>query len=309
MIIRRFLYFYSRPSARGDHRCSRASGERTPISTHAPLRGATWTYRLFKSLPGLFLLTPLCEGRPRRGRGSGSTIGNFYSRPSARGDASRKHACITKRKFLLTPLCEGRLAQGAMSALSLLFLLTPLCEGRRTPPILDLQCAHYFYSRPSARGDAKHFEDFVRHTISTHAPLRGATRIRSTVALGETISTHAPLRGATCLWLRNLPLLTPFLLTPLCEGRPGFPVVLPLLIPDFYSRPSARGDVAKEIFRIAYPKFLLTPLCEGRPCKKNLQVQIRKISTHAPLRGATSFPGVSLQKKLISTHAPLRGAT
>ena len=99
-------YFNSRPSARGDSK----HGERytpTPISIHAPPRGATR-----QSLKGCefpeFQFTPLREGRLLTSKGMqeklaisihapprGATIprmdgrrsaGNFNSRPSARGD-------------------------------------------------------------------------------------------------------------------------------------------------------------------------------------------------------------------------------
>ena len=54
-----------------------------------------------------------------------------------------------------------------------------------------------FYSRASARRDIEPLLQLRRYTISTHAPLRGATITMQTKTRNGDISTHAPLRGAT----------------------------------------------------------------------------------------------------------------
>ena len=59
-------HFYSRPCGRGDRRSSAGSSAR-----------------------GLFLLTPLREGRPGAGTRKGHKK-NFYSRPCGRGDSERR---------------------------------------------------------------------------------------------------------------------------------------------------------------------------------------------------------------------------
>ena len=55
--------------------------------------------------------------------------------------------------------------------------------------------------------------------------------------------------------------------------------------------------------------FLLTRLCEARRGVLSSIVGLLPISTHAPLRGATSERGLEYHQIQISTHAPLRGAT
>ena len=104
---RRWTYFNSRPSARGDDINLHAIFP-ILISIHAPPRGAT-QYDGGCDLPDVFQFTPLREGRPfpcpaprRRchfnsrpsargdggaGRIAGPTSKDFNSRPSARGDA------------------------------------------------------------------------------------------------------------------------------------------------------------------------------------------------------------------------------
>ena len=57
--------FYSRPCGRGDASTASPSARTASISTHAPAGGATWRNAESPSV-GVFLLTPLREGRPSR---------------------------------------------------------------------------------------------------------------------------------------------------------------------------------------------------------------------------------------------------
>ena len=124
--------FNSRPSARGDARTRRLScGLR--ISIHAPPRGATYEAQATYA-QSIFQFTPLREGRPALARRQRISATYFNSRPSARGDVSRKWFSLPVLLFQFTPLREGRLGQNA--------------EERR---------GTYFNSRPSARGDGKRY--------------------------------------------------------------------------------------------------------------------------------------------------------
>ena len=119
-----------------------------------------------------------------------------------------------------------------------------------------------FNSRPSARGDTPGTSALSRRTISIHAPPRGAT--------------HKPDRATGA---------SRFQFTPLREGRRATRSIWANL-PNFNSRPSARGDfhlhllAALQIISIHAPprgatsgyyvlgivnKFQFTPLREGRP--------------------------------------------
>ena len=81
------------------------------------------------------------------------------------------------------------------------------------------------------------------------------------------ISTHAPAGGATQALQAPLRSPSPFLLTPLREGRRLFSlmVILPVAI------------------------FLLTPLREGRRLAAGCGLRFLQISTHAPAGGATAI--------------------
>ena len=151
--------------------------------------------------------------------GFSSKHGNFYSRPSARGDVLMVFCCF--RSFISThaPL-RGATRRMACMTTSSSFLLTPLCEGR------PVSCR-----RSSG----------VR-AISTHAPLRGATPMSSNSGPSSLNFYSRPsARGDGLPFCSQRPDVG-FLLTPLCEGRPVRLSLGPLL-----------------------NLFLLTPLCEGRP--------------------------------------------
>ena len=189
-----------------------------------------------------------------------------------------------------------------------------------------------FYSRPSARGDSvfKRFGQIIV-TISTHAPLRGATitailRACNAFDFYSRPSARGDLSIQSVLLSSGRFLLTPlcegrpmpmlsairtakFLLTPLCEGRPGLLgfFARPYC---FYSRPSARGDRAERCPPPAGFLFLLTPLCEGR---QNDAVLSRSMSSFLLTPLCEGRPGASAKAldylNAVSTHAPLRGAT
>ena len=100
------------------------------------------------------------------------------------------------------------------------------------------------------------------------------------------ISIHAPPRGAT---------------RPVC--------LLVVVDNNFNSRPSARGDLS--ICPSTHVSvFQFTPLREGRLAMLGERADTRRISIHAPPRGATHGGGVLLVSlEMISIHAPPRGAT
>ena len=169
---------------------------RESISIHAPPRGAThWK-------PFLWQSTRYFNSRPSA-RGDEITesvsvaLSHFNSRPSARGDVIPScfatSACISihapprgatflqplrdgkPNEFQFTPLREGRPQHSSFWGSTLLFQFTPLREGRPSPrwrekPRWKFQFTPLREGRPPPR--ACHA---ARHTISIHAPPRGAT--------------------------------------------------------------------------------------------------------------------------------------
>ena len=229
-----------------------------------------------------FQFTPLREGR-REWRYSHGACDDFNSRPSARGDGQVSVTNLSPNHFNSRPSARGDLMR-----------------------VMTLAIFLHFNSRPSARGDARLVEKRIHE--------------------GQ-ISIHAPPRGATLDGVHRVLILL-FQFTPLREGRPAPP-------PNrrsaayFNSRPSARGDVVLCRYEFApdnfnsrpsargdgtstslYPRglFQFTPLREGRRWRDG-NVSARRISIHAPPRGATQPTNALASSVSISIHAPPRGAT
>ena len=167
----------------------------------------------------------------------------------------------------------------------------------------------HFNSRPSARGDRCGCAPAGRPADFNSRPSARGDRLSAADGSGDDISIHAPPRGATrSVSRQRLPHRT-----------------------NFNSRPSARGDQTTsglrtaEIFQFTPLRegrrlqveqnslntlFQFTPLREGRLAMLGERADTRRISIHAPPRGATHGGGVLLVSlEMISIHAPPRGAT
>ena len=165
--------------------------------------------------------------------------------------------------------------------------------------------------------------------VSTHAPARGATRTIGRDGRVGIVSTHAPARGATSsastaargLWFQlTLPRgerrgVSGFRLAHIpgfnSRSRAGSDATAPLSLPwprSFNSRSRAGSDTAAHNTALANRLFQLT-LPRGERLKCFDQTPIRRVSTHAPARGATRVSVVVSGLVKVSTHAPARGAT
>ena len=145
-----------------------------PISTHAPLRGATIDSALGRWQQP-FLLTRLCEARPDidfendflasisthaplRGATRCTvfdcwTVADFYSRASARRDMISRFINQSPFIFLLTRLCEARRTKSfSLFGIWLISTHAPLRGATQGAGAEDRQRLH-FYSRASARRD------------------------------------------------------------------------------------------------------------------------------------------------------------
>ena len=163
----------------------------------------------------------------------------------------------------------------------------------------------YFNSRPSARGDFRlRCAIGVHHSISIHAPPRGATRKRGStpqasrnfnsrpsargdavvvgLCAGRHISIHAPPRGATAS-AAHPHIHIRFQFTPLREGR-------------------RRAWRPRNISLV----FQFTPLREGRRVCFDIACNSRRISIHAPPRGATWRFGSTRRTHTSFQFTPLR---
>ena len=253
----------------------------------------------------LFQFTPLREGRrggtqgnlysrisihaPPRGATGGlcghdCRLGDFNSRPSARGDRTAAQNVVQGYLFQFTPLREGRRTWS---------------KRANTP--------RYFNSRPSARGDARCNRQRRRGAYFNSRPsARGDRPFRGREVLFRRISIHAPPRGATSR-RPGVRASGKFQFTPLREGRPAGRTTQYRRC-YFNSRPSARGDRACRFLVFCGFPFQFTPLREGRHGISPQVEHLRNFNSRPSARGdGTAFFVCRVQ--CISIHAPPRGAT
>ena len=280
---RKFFYFNSRSSARGDLPEALVM-YRGIISIHAPPRGAT----------------PI----PSHAR----EVLHFNSRSSARGDsllqkpspvirisihapprgATRERTKgVIQELFQFTLLREGRLPHGHVVPPGTQFQFTPLREGRRAQ--MDEHAGNQAISihAPPRGATIKPSRTKRKPWKFQFTPLREGRRLAADMAsFYNLISIHAPPRGAT-LTIDDISTASIFQFTPLREGRRG---------------------LSSPICQNCTP-FQFTPLREGRRRWRRNEVSARRISIHAPPRGATVAALTEDGDELISIHAPPRGAT
>ena len=153
---------------------------------------------------------------------------------------------------------------------------------------LDGAIAEYEFQSTLPQGERQHPDQtaYQQHTISIHAPTRGATIVYTTYSNVCTISIHAPTRGAT-----------------------GIRLVVRCVLGDFNPRSHKGSDDGRSQTSPLNYEFQST-LPQGerlmfiyRPHRGGL------ISIHAPTRGATTISTDMKEDFVISIHAPTRGAT
>ena len=145
--------------------------------------------------------------------------------------------------------------------------------------------AFYFNSRPSARGDFYEGSMHKVYTISIHAPPRGATGwLSSALSTTSHFNSRPSARGD-------------------CKAR-----LATAWHPYFNSRPSARGDPSP-LGKCAIRDFNSRPSARGDVPMLCMIETGKRISIHAPPRGATVAVFLPFLHLLISIHAPPRGAT
>ena len=301
-------YFNSRPSARGDGCSLRIVLMSDCISIHAPPRGATWKPCKSRS-NHLFQFTPLREGRRKaqsatawhpyfnsRPSARGDVCGKYSDNSITisihappRGATARDNALPKTWSISIHAPPRGA-TTGMMSvSAACVFQFTPLREGRRQIHVLR-QTRHISIHAPPRGATRCNRHRSYRQQISIHAPPRGATRGGKSSEGSKNFNSRPSARGDPTS-SRHERRRRPFQFTPLREGRLnralcGAPDTVfqftPLRegrhapergggtqLPDFNSRPSARGDFVA--FRQRLPcKFQFTPLREGRPINRAL---------------------------------------
>ena len=164
------------------------------ISIHAPPRGATRTVTIF------FVIRLISIHAPPRGATHpkfvpNTYIGDFNSRPSARGDAGATQCVAAADKFQFTPLREGRPLYADVIPTEDEISIHAPPRGATRPARAFVPPACYFNSRPSARGDLRQNRYVLPRHISIHAPPRGATRAASSALQRSHFNSRPSARG------------------------------------------------------------------------------------------------------------------
>ena len=250
-------HFNSRPSARGDNSAAERPEARPANFNSRPSARGDWRR---------------CSKSPRK-----STISIHAPPRGATADVQRIIAAL--RRFQFTPLREGR--QALFSYISTQKISIHAPPRGATAWRADATPAHYFNSRPSARGDCiRRVTSSGVMDISIHAPPRGATPT-SILISRQSEFQFTPLReGRRCGKLKQSTTRI-FQFTPLREGRPTW---------------TAAGTLRR--------LFQFTPLREGRPDMMAI-ADTYHISIHAPPRGATSAYNETIMEHLFQ-FTPLR---
>ena len=278
-------YFNSRPSARGDPSAAPRELVLDFISIHAPPRGATQQARSHRRAVPISIHAP-----PR-----GATFPSIHLQLTycisihapPRGATANVQPLLLGDKFQFTPLREGRLIPKEKWQFGRDFNSRPSARGDGAFQATT-GCTPYFNSRPSARGDVKTRFDCADSWTFQFTPLRE----------GRRSSRHPHVAS-----------VFDFNSRPSARGDAGCITVV-AVNSNFNSRPSARGDSCVfSILLFIFVKFQFTPLREGRRPFRGREVLFRRISIHAPPRGATRLAEDFGIRVDISIHAPPRGAT
>ena len=231
------------------HRNARTCCANT-ISTHAPVRGATKAYRpspyVVKFQPTLlyeerqhrpeqqkqgryfnprsctrsdsdsglplstwhkFQPTLLYEERPARRGAESKNPQNFNPRSCTRSDNSSARLTVCPNTISTHAPVRGATMSGIAGRGRLLYFNPRSCT--RSDGSRELQSLSIAAFQPTLLYEERRqgcVSIRAHHSISTHAPVRGATAKAMAMARGFFISTHAPVRGATrCIKLWSNP--------------------------------------------------------------------------------------------------------
>ena len=299
--------FQSTPLREGRPPIPRSSWATSPVSIHAPARGATCCWRRAPGCPWLVSIHA-----PARGATSTCSHSTwcyrFNPRPCARGDALKRRTMLSLSVFQSTPLREGRPFAAAAAARDAAVSIHAPARGATSFAPSSGIAGISFNPRPCARGDlarALHAAGVAgfnprpcaRGDVTTKPPATSRWFQSTPLREGrqprpcrhrdaQGVSIHAPARGAT---------------------RDHSPRERP---PSrFNPRPCARGDHPGGQPPAQAQGFQSTPLREGRHNSTDMVRKGRKVSIHAPARGATFSPHTRASSRSVSIHAPARGAT
>ena len=257
----------------------------SPISIHAPARGATVSAHNIAHAEHYF--------NPRSRKGSDCLFHCL-----AHCDPISIHA----------PARGATLDAGSDAALTQAFQST-LPQGERHGRLQDLEECHLFQSTlPQGERQIHAVITTVPITISIHAPARGATSCVVRFLKRFVISIHAPARGATDalaqIWAAiDISIHAPARGATDFDEQPTPAQLFQSTLPQGERPYCFPRQVMSLLFQSTLPQG-------ERRSYQRFQFAASEISIHAPARGATRGVDVVYDSYInISIHAPARGAT
>ena len=141
--------------------------------------------------------------------------------------------------------------------------------------------------------------------------MRGATTTKNSLFPAPDVSIHAPVRGQPAHAANLVPVRFEFQFTPPCGGQPATLPSSANWQSVFQFTPPCGGQPTSLVTMITpATSFNSRPRAGGNVFDNEVYEQQRKVSIHAPVRGATSPPETAPCRPLsVSIHAPVRGAT
>jgi len=251
-------WFQSTPLREGRRNCYTLCPKNSPVSIHAPARGATGATPLVAGTDYVSIHAPA--------RGATRVIdvddiaNRFNPRPCERGDSKEGFISRTIKVSIHAPARGATLLHRAESK-GVMFQSTPLREGRPGVGASASTPGPCFNPRPCERGDAAPpLYCGSAHRVSIHAPARGATKAEEERRKRIAVSIHAPARGAT-------------------GANAGGGVG----VPSFNPRPCERGDQCGSAPTHPPMRFQSTPLREGRRSRQGAD-RLPVVFQSTPLR-------------------------
>ena len=173
------------------------------------------------------------------------------------------------------------------------------------------RCGHDFNPRTREGCDGVILLLLGQHLrISIHAPVKGATKLKSKGTIGLTISIHAPVKGATRHLMGVDVVAGKISIHAPVKGATGKKTRKKDLGMNFNPRTREGCDLQNQV-KLYNNRYFNPRTREGcDPDRSRRPGRHFHISIHAPVKGATRTISVgNLSFHDISIHAPVKGAT
>ena len=275
------------------------------ISIHAPARGATIS---------VHDPTAVCGFQSTLPRGERLTFVSFlYFMVHISIHAPARGATIFCLPLIPSmPISIHAPARGATRLNNILIAYmefqSTLPRGER-PQKAVLKAVEYIFQSTLPRGERQELRTEFQflHTISIHAPARGATKQKKHPALFRNISIHAPARGATMFRQAGSDPRNNF--NPRSREGSDYSLALPPFRFQISIHAPARGATEEDSKTDADPNISIHAPARGATYLYQIKKRFLQFQSTLPRGERLQITRFRFPLFLISIHAPARGAT